>query len=97
MPPKLFIDAYDAHRILDRQWTQSQRREKIDVLTPMPSVRVSTAAAAKPGDLRRVRGVNRQLSPPFGRQSVELGAALVLRRALFNRNPSPFDEPVQAG
>src|SRR5690349_7206007 len=36
-----------------------------------------------------------QLLPSSARQPVKLRAPVVLRRALFHGDPSPFDEPVQ--
>src|SRR6267378_3236457 len=40
-------------------------------------------------------GLHRQLPPSFGRQPVELCSPIVLRHALFRRNPSALDQPVQ--
>ena len=40
-------------------------------------------------------GFHFQLFPAFPCQAVKLGPPVVLRSALFHRNPSPLDEPVQ--
>src|SRR5687768_17027908 len=36
-----------------------------------------------------------ELFPPFGGQSIELGAPVVLGRAVVERNPPALDQPVQ--
>jgi len=49
----------------------------------------------RPGQFVPFAGLQRQLAPAFGGQTVELGPAIVLRGAFFERNPLALDQPVQ--
>src|SRR5258708_1313563 len=74
--------------------SSSARRPRI-IASPLPR-RLDDAAHGTNQRLPPAR-FDIELSATFGRQSIELGAAVIFGGAVIERNPAPLDEPMQRG